>query len=651
MHSSKNTRFAGMLAVLLATAVIPVAVTAPIAFAQTVQNSIPKDKPRNLFEALFPRLHQDRLRREGNLNADQDQGEVVEITKVSAPKYFTYKADPLVRVDLAGLAPAEVPTVPVAEPAADDGRTVGPLATVSPRNELWLRIAAQFPSLEIMAEKDVAKAIANYYTKAGDAVWLAEDMKPNARARAVLAVLGDAGRVGLDPDDYSVDMPLEFSSPKMAAEEASRFEVEMTARTLRYAMDAKAGRVNPNRISEYYDFPNGRANAAAMLDELTSAEDPAAVLQAYNPSNAQFKALMAELEALQKAKDGEITIAPGTVIKPGETNSETANVIAAIAAKASDELKAAHADVLERPAGSPVLDTFTPEVVSLVKAFQKEVGLTADGVVGPNTIRRLVGVSVESKRQRVRIAMEQLRWLPRELGSRYVFINQPAFTATYVNGNEPQLSMRVVIGQKSNQTYFFHDTIETVEYNPYWGVPRSILVNEFLPKLRENPAYLDERGYEVTDSRGQRIASADINWNQVGSNPGYDVRQSPGEANALGELKILFPNKHAIYMHDTPAKSLFNRDVRALSHGCVRLQYPREMAAAVLGTSVKYIGDRLSQGHGSDEVKGNIPVYVSYFTAWPESDGEVRYFADIYDRDTAVQKAIDATSKVREHVS
>ena len=651
MHSSKNTRFAGMLAVLLATAVIPVAVTAPIAFAQTVQNSIPKDKPRNLFEALFPRLHQDRLRREGNLNADQDQGEVVEITKVSAPKYFTYKADPLVRVDLAGLAPAEVPTVPAAEPAADDGRTVGPLATVAPRNELWLRIAAQFPSLEIMAEKDVAKAIANYYTKAGDAVWLAEDMKPNARARAVLAVLGDAGRVGLDPDDYSVDMPLEFSSPKMAAEEASRFEVEMTARTLRYAMDAKAGRVNPNRISEYYDFPNGRADAAAMLDELTSAEDPAAVLQAYNPSNAQFKALMAELEALQKAKDGEITIAPGTVIKPGETNSETANVIAAIAAKASDELKAAHADVLERPAGSPVLDTFTPEVVSLVKAFQKEVGLTADGVVGPNTIRRLVGVSVESKRQRVRIAMEQLRWLPRELGSRYVFINQPAFTATYVNGNEPQLSMRVVIGQKSNQTYFFHDTIETVEYNPYWGVPRSILVNEFLPKLRENPAYLDERGYEVTDSRGQRIASADINWNQVGSNPGYDVRQSPGEANALGELKILFPNKHAIYMHDTPAKSLFNRDVRALSHGCVRLQYPREMAAAVLGTSVKYIGDRLSQGHGSDEVKGNIPVYVSYFTAWPESDGGVRYFADIYDRDTAVQKAIDATSKVREHVS
>ncbi|MCB1457566.1 MAG: L,D-transpeptidase family protein, partial [Nitratireductor sp.] len=389
----------------------------------------------------------------------------------------------------------------------------------------------------------------------------------------------------------------------------------------------------------------------ALLEELTQADDPAAVLEAFNPSNPQFRALMAELAALQKATDNEITIAPGTIIKPGETNAETANVVAAIAAKASDELKAAHADILDRPAGSPPLDTFTPEVVALVKGFQKQAGLNADGVVGPNTIRRLVGVSVDSKRQRVRLAMEQLRWLPRELGPRHVFINQPAFTATYVNDGEPKLTMRVVVGQKSNQTYFFHDTIETVEYNPYWGVPRSILVNEFLPKLRENPAYLDERGYEVTDSRGQRIASADINWNQVGSNPGYDVRQSPGEANALGELKILFPNKHAIYMHDTPAKSLFNRDVRALSHGCVRLQKPREMAAAVLGTSVDHVNKRLSQGHGSDEVKGNIPVYVSYFTAWPESDGTVRYFADIYDRDTALQKAIDATEKVRGHTS
>nr|MCU0790119.1 L,D-transpeptidase family protein [Nitratireductor sp.] len=240
------------------------------------------------------------------------------------------------------------------------------------------------------------------------------------------------------------------------------------------------------------------------------------------------------------------------------------------------------------------------------------------------------------------IAMEQLRWHPRDLGSRHVFINQPAFRARYVEGGVTRLDMRVVVGTKANQTYFFHDMVETVEYNPYWGVPKSILVNEFLPKLRQNPAYLDERGYEVTDGRGNRIASASIDWWSVGSNVPFDVRQSPGEANALGELKILFPNSHAIYMHDTPARDLFNKDFRAYSHGCVRLAEPRAMAAAVLGKPVSHVEDMLSRGHGQDEVPVKFPVYVAYFTAWPTDEGKVEYFADIYGRDQAVMKAFAA---------
>ena len=125
------------------------------------------------------------------------------------------------------------------------------------------------------------------------------------------------------------------------------------------------------------------------------------------------------------------------------------------------------------------------------------------------------------------------------------------------------------------------------------------------------------------------------------------MRQSPSEANALGELKILFPNKHAIYMHDTPSKSLFERESRAFSHGCIRLQNPRGMAAAVLGTSVDYIAQKLKQGHSSEKLARKIPVYVSYFTAWPAADGRVEYFADVYDRDARVLKAIEKTDAVR----
>ena len=125
------------------------------------------------------------------------------------------------------------------------------------------------------------------------------------------------------------------------------------------------------------------------------------------------------------------------------------------------------------------------------------------------------------------------------------------------------------------------------------------------------------------------------------------MRQQPGEANALGELKILFPNKFAIYMHDTPQKSFFKRDMRAFSHGCVRLEDPRGMAAAVLGKSVDYVADKLKGGHSEEKVTRNVPVYVAYFTAWPTMSGKVEYFPDVYGRDAKLQQAIDATAEVR----
>ena len=228
-----------------------------------------------------------------------------------------------------------------------------------------------------------------------------------------------------------------------------------------------------------------------------------------------------------------------------------------------------------------------------------------------------------------------------------MFINQPEFMVRYYEQDDVKLSMRVVVGKKSNQTSFFYDEIERVEFNPYWGVPRSIIVNEMLPRLVNDPGYLDRAGYEVTDSKGRRIPSSAIDWGAHGANIPYNVRQTPGEANALGELKIMFPNKHAIYMHDTPSKSLFNRDARAFSHGCVRLQQPREMAAAVLGTTIDDIRRELAAGHSSRNVPVKIPVYVAYFTAWPQEDGTIGFFTDVYERDDFLTRALDAVREAR----
>lgn len=210
--------------------------------------------------------------------------------------------------------------------------------------------------------------------------------------------------------------------------------------------------------------------------------------------------------------------------------------------------------------------------------------------------------------------------------------------------------MRAVVGQKSNQTSFFIDQIETVEYNPYWGVPYSIIVNEMIPHLYKDRSYLDRLGYEVTTASGRHVSSTAVNWYGVATKSvPINVRQPPGPKNALGAVKILFPNKHAIYMHDTPAKSLFDKDSRAFSHGCIRLHDPRGMAAAVLGKTPDYVSSRIAQGRNeSEDVTRKIPVYVSYFTAWPDPvDGDVTFYEDVYDRDMYLMRALERTREAR----
>jgi murein L,D-transpeptidase YcbB/YkuD len=288
-----------------------------------------------------------------------------------------------------------------------------------------------------------------------------------------------------------------------------------------------------------------------------------------------------------------------------------------------------------------------PELVPVIREAQRRAGLKADGIIGPRSVAAIVGVSRADRIAKVRLALEAVRWLPSDLGSPRVFVNQPAFEASYVEDGRAPLTMRVVVGAPSTQTSVFYDEIEQVDYNPYWGVPQSIIVNEMLPRLRSDPGYLDRAGYEVTDAKGRRVPSSSVAWGQYGSKVPYNVRQAPSEANALGELKILFPNKHAIYMHDTPSKSLFERDSRAFSHGCIRLQDPRAMAAAVLGTNVDHVTARIAKGHSSEKLSRRVPVYIAYFTAWPDDSGRVHYFDDVYGRDARLTQALDATSTVR----
>lgn len=604
---------------------------------------------QGLFQRLFnPEAH----RRQRERERQGELREKVAAVKVSAPRYLNYSADVWKKVSLSELSEKKTAEILPDAQTAETGGAAAVSTDTSPAAPVVLtafdkaRPALADMTLTVLPE--VGEALVAFYRENPDFVWV-ENGKVTARAATARRGLSEAGKYALNPDDYFVALPSVAGQDEAARDAAlMRFEMDLSAAVLTYVLDAKRGRVDPNRISQYHDLPRHKVDLVAALESFASTENPRQVLETAQPQNDHFRNLTVEL-ALLKAEDEEtdqIVIAPGTFLKAGKTSPEMKNIIAAIEKNASPELRAAHTETLDAYDGS---ELYAPELVELVKAFQKELKLTPDGIVGKNTIKAMVGETNAAKIAKVELAMERSRWIPEELGERKVFINQAAYTATYTAPGEVPLSMRVVVGKKSNQTNFFYDQIEIVEYNPYWGVPYSIIVNEMLPKLANDPSYLDRAGYEVSTPGGRKVSSANVDWYAVASKKqSVNVRQYPGRANALGEVKILFPNKHHIYMHDTPSKSLFKKDARAFSHGCIRLHDPKAMAAAVLGKSKDYVTSRIAAGQNEQEkVTGDIPVYVSYFTAWPELDGGVAYYTDVYDRDRYLLKALEKTEAAR----
>ena len=596
-------------------------------------------KRKTLFEVLFPRAHQERVERRKRFEQSQRDLQLKnrKVVKVQSSKNYAYR--------VAKRAPIVLTALPVEYASADPASVIGPV----PSREVSKMTSDILTAtdLALRAEEYLAKAVSEFYKTNQKYHWIDENGDWTDRALMVREVLGSAETYGLRSSDYKVDteaFPVDASDEELSRLRINR-EVSMTTAVLRYVMDAKFGTINANRLSGYHDFPVHYGKSSDVLDEIMNSSILLHTLQSAHPSNEKFQALKRELADLQNVQDDIIELNPKTFLKPGRSHPELPNIVAAINKRASASLRDEFSETFDWYYGEV---RYTKDLVKLVKAYQKEAGLGPDGIIGPNTISKLAGLPSENKIMKIKLAMERLRWHPHDLGQRHVFINQPEYRARYIEDGKENLSMRVVVGKKSNQTNFFYDEIEKVVYNPYWGVPRSIIVNEFLPKSLGNPGYLDQRGYEIQRYNGKRISSSSIDWYNVGANPNFSVRQKPGPKNALGKVKILFPNKHAIYMHDTPAKSLFKRENRAFSHGCVRLHDPQAMAAAVLGTSKSYINSRIKPGKNQTEhLSVKVPVYVSYFTAWPQENGEIKYFRDMYGRDAHLMKAFKATEKAR----
>jgi murein L,D-transpeptidase YcbB/YkuD len=288
-----------------------------------------------------------------------------------------------------------------------------------------------------------------------------------------------------------------------------------------------------------------------------------------------------------------------------------------------------------------------------VEHFQSRHGIAVDGILGPDTFREL-NTEVESRIAAVRTAMERWRWLPANPGtdalpgSPAVLVNTAGRRVHILENGVPEVSMKVIVGQRDWKTTLFEDAMERMVVNPYWNVPRSILEEETLPKAAQDPSYLRRNDFEVVDSEGGVVPLDAIDWRGVdpASFP-HRIRQRPGEKNSLGRVKFLFPNRFAIYLHDTPADQLFDERVRTFSHGCIRVERPREFAHYLMGTATDVAPTRFDELKASQErhvvgLEEPIPTYVVYQTVWVDGDGVPTFTPDIYDRDERVREAMAA---------
>jgi len=276
--------------------------------------------------------------------------------------------------------------------------------------------------------------------------------------------------------------------------------------------------------------------------------------------------------------------------------------------------------------GSPVYDH---ELEESIKKFQQRYGLTEDGVIGKSFIEEL-NYPLEKRIEQLIVNMERCRWLPLAFRKDYIVVNIPEYSFHAFENDTLAWSMKVVVGTELNKTAVFSGMMNNVVFSPYWNVPAGILNKEVLPAIRRNSNYLDKNHME---------------WN------GKSVRQKPGPWNALGKVKFLFPNSHSIYLHDTPSKSLFSRDQRAFSHGCIRVEDPRRLAIYVLRHQPEWTEEKIDEAMNAEKEKyvriaQPIPVIITYLTAWVDPKGQLNFRKDIYKRDSRLAKMIIENSKL-----
>ena len=458
----------------------------------------------------------------------------------------------------------------------------------------------------------------------------------------LLEAIQDVDADGLDPSDYHLTAIRKLLNERKNAPDAAAIQADldilMTDAVAAIIDDMRYGRVRPASVNPAWNMDprEGAPPLESELDHVVGTDRVRNALQNERPRHFIYQGLVRALAQLRKIESdgGWRTVPAGAALKTGMRNARVAALRQRL--QSSGELEAGH------PADSLRFDA---DVERAVKLFQARHRLDENGVVGKATLAEL-NVPVNARVGQVRVNLERARWVLGGLDSDFVLVNLPAYKAYLIQGGKNIWESRIVIGQEARQTPSFRATMRTVVFNPDWTVPPTILAEDVLDGMRQGKNVLAQKKLQVYDQKGNEVDPGSIDWaSATPDNFPYTLRQDPGEDNALGRVKFLFPNKYSIYLHDTPSKSLFESNKRTYSSGCIRIERPLDLAEILLsgqdGWDRAKMEDVIATGKTTNvDLDRTIPVVIVYWTVSVGASGEVRYARDPYDLDAPLFAAL-----------
>ncbi|NEV00086.1 L,D-transpeptidase family protein [Bradyrhizobium uaiense] len=545
-----------------------------------------------------------------------------------APKADTPKTDPAVApsatppATATALATAPAPAT-AAAPATELAKAASNVASEDQPVADKLREQLASKTLRTFDRKNERAAAEKFYSARDYAPVFTKAGKLTDTGKGVIARLKDAAADGLDASDYPVPDFAAATSPDALADA----ELKLASSMLDYARQAQSGRMHWSQVSADILYPEHPIDPAEVFANVTSAKDASAALDGYNPPQKLYKDLKKKLAELRGQGDGPvIPIADGPVLKYLPARKKQAAV----------EMDDPRVPDLRNKLGvteNADSTKYDATVARAVERFQGSVDLKPTGVLDERTVKALNNPKRDRQIDTVIVNMERWRWLPRQLGAAnlgnaYVILNIPDYTLKVMQNGAQAWTTRVVTGKPGQHaTPLLTETMKYITVNPTWNVPPSIIYNEYLPALQQDPTVLQRMGLKLERNRDGSI----------------HISQPPGEANALGRIRFNFPNKFLVYQHDTPDKYLFAKDERAFSHGCMRVQNPDQYASVLLNIAEPnqhYTPERIRGMYGSSEVDLKfptpIPVNITYQTAFVDDAGKLQIRRDVYGRDATM---------------